>query len=162
VTEGARGYRRARARDLEAPKRTLTTSERTRSPRALRAPGLTSPVGHRAAHDTHQPPGAARAYSQLARTTRPLNYKEAVTVLSDNHLHPRRHPVNPVKSDHMVDRHQALDAVLGSVRLEDAEPSREVVAALRQWADGGLNADELAVLAARAAAGEPMQARPAA
>jgi len=62
----------------------------------------------------------------------------------------------------MVDRHQALDAVLGSVRLEDAEPSREVVAALRQWADGGLNADELAVLAARAAAGEPMQARPAA
>ncbi len=59
MTEGARAYRRARARDLEALERTLTTSERTRSPRALRAPGLTPPSVTRAAHDTHQPPGAA-------------------------------------------------------------------------------------------------------
>lgn len=55
----------------------------------------------------------------------------------------------------MTDRRQALDAVHGSVRLEDAEPSAEMLALGERWARGEITADELAAAATRAAAGEP-------
>ena len=56
----------------------------------------------------------------------------------------------------MDDRQHALAEVLGSVRLEDAEPTPEMRAALDRWADGELDDAELAELARRAAAGEPL------
>lgn len=54
------------------------------------------------------------------------------------------------------DREQQLRAVLGSSRLEGAEPSREAQALLEQWAAGELDDTDLARLATRAAAGEPL------
>ncbi len=56
----------------------------------------------------------------------------------------------------MVDRHQALATVLGSVRLEDAEPSPEMLALAERWADGKLSTAELRDAARRVAAGEAL------
>ena len=56
----------------------------------------------------------------------------------------------------MTDRHQALAAVLGSVRLEDAEPSPEMQALGERWARGEITDDELKAAAQRAAAGQPV------
>jgi hypothetical protein len=51
------------------------------------------------------------------------------------------------------EREQALADVLGSVRLEDAEPSPEVRDALEQLSAGNASADQLDELAKLAAAG---------
>jgi Antitoxin VbhA len=67
----------------------------------------------------------------------------------------RRRP-SPLNSRQMDDRRHALAEVLGSVRLEDSEPTPEMRAALDRWADGELDDAELAELARRAAAGEPL------
>lgn len=56
----------------------------------------------------------------------------------------------------MTDRHQALATMLGSVRLEDAEPSPEMLAIAERWARGEITTAELKQAAARAAAGEPL------
>ncbi len=56
----------------------------------------------------------------------------------------------------MIDRHQALATMLGSVRLEDAEPSREMLALAERWAEGKLSTAELRDAAGQAAAGEPL------
>ena len=61
-----------------------------------------------------------------------------------------------IDSWQMDDRQQALAEVLGSVRLEDAEPGPEMRAMLERWADGELDDAELAELAKRAAAGQPL------
>lgn len=61
----------------------------------------------------------------------------------------------------VTDRYQEFAAVLGSVRLEDAEPTPEVIALGEAWARGELTADELAAAAKQAAAGQPPRARPA-
>lgn len=59
----------------------------------------------------------------------------------------------------MTDRRQALAAALGSVRLEDAEPSPEMLELGEQWARGEITTDQLKAAAARAAAGESIQTR---
>lgn len=56
----------------------------------------------------------------------------------------------------MIDRHQALATMLGSVRLEDAEPSPEMLALAERWAEGKLSTAELRDAARHAAAGEPL------
>lgn len=56
----------------------------------------------------------------------------------------------------MIDRHQALATMLGSVRLEDAEPSPEMLALAERWAEGKLSTAELRDAAGQAAAGEPL------
>ena len=56
----------------------------------------------------------------------------------------------------MTDRRQALAAALGSVRLEDAEPSPEMLALGERWARGEITTDELKAAAQRAAAGQPV------
>ena len=52
------------------------------------------------------------------------------------------------------EREQALAEVLGSVRLEDAEPSPEVRDALKHLVADDSSAEQLDQLAKRAAAGE--------
>ena len=61
-----------------------------------------------------------------------------------------------VNSEAMVDRHQALEDVLGSARAEGAEPSPEMRELLERWADGELDTEQLDELAKRAAAGLPL------
>ncbi|MGO9908803.1 MAG: antitoxin VbhA family protein [Solirubrobacteraceae bacterium] len=56
----------------------------------------------------------------------------------------------------MVDRRQALEDVLGSARLEGAEPGPEMRALLARWADGELSTEQLDELAKRAAAELPL------
>ena len=56
----------------------------------------------------------------------------------------------------MPDRQQALAAALGSVRLEDAEPSPEMLALGERWARGEFTTAELKEAAQRAAAGQPV------
>lgn len=46
--------------------------------------------------------------------------------------------------------------MLGSVRLEDAEPSPEMLALAERWAEGKLSTAELRNAAGQAAAGEPL------
>ncbi len=53
----------------------------------------------------------------------------------------------------LIDRHQALATMLGSVRLEDAEPSPEMLALAERWAEGKLSTAELRDAAGQAAAG---------
>jgi hypothetical protein len=55
-------------------------------------------------------------------------------------------------------RKAMLAEVLGSTRLEDAEPSMEMRSVLEDWADGRVSTDELEAVAKRAAAGEPLRA----
>ena len=57
----------------------------------------------------------------------------------------------------MPDRHQALATMLGSVRLEDAEPSPEMLALAERSARGELTTAELKQAAQRAAAGAPLE-----
>ena len=57
----------------------------------------------------------------------------------------------------MTDRHQALATMLGSVRLEDAEPSPEMLALAERWARGEISTAELKQAAQRAAAGAPLE-----
>ena len=59
----------------------------------------------------------------------------------------------------MTDRRQALAAALGSARLEDAEPSPEMLELGERWARGEITTDELKAAAARAAAGKPITTR---
>jgi Antitoxin VbhA len=59
----------------------------------------------------------------------------------------------------MTDRRQALAAALGSVRLEDAEPSPEMLELGERWARGEITTEEVKAAAARAAAGEPVTTR---
>jgi hypothetical protein len=59
----------------------------------------------------------------------------------------------------MTDRRQALPAALGSVRIEDAEPSPEMLELGERWARGEITTDELKAAAPRAAAGEPTHTR---
>jgi hypothetical protein len=54
-------------------------------------------------------------------------------------------------------REQLLAEVLGSVRLEDAEPSAELRAALDQWAAGELSLDDLGEIAKRTPASDPLK-----
>jgi len=61
----------------------------------------------------------------------------------------------------MTDRYQEFISVLGSLRLEGAEPDPEVIALGERWARGELDADDLAAMAERAAAGLPMTGRSA-
>jgi len=56
----------------------------------------------------------------------------------------------------MTDRDQALATMLGSMRLENAEPSPEMTALAEQWARGELSTAELEQAAQRAAAGQPL------
>lgn len=51
-----------------------------------------------------------------------------------------------------------LAEVLGSARLEDAEPSAQMRSVLEDWADGRVSTNELEAIAGRAAAGEPLRA----
>ena len=62
------------------------------------------------------------------------------------------------KMSAMTDRRQALAAALGSVRLEDAEPSPQMQALGERWARGEITTDELRAAAERAAAGQPVDA----
>jgi len=55
----------------------------------------------------------------------------------------------------VTDRFQEVLSILGSVRLEGAQPSPEVVALGEAWARGELTADELDAAARRIAAGQP-------
>ena len=66
----------------------------------------------------------------------------------------------PPKMSAMTDRDQALATMLGSMRLENAEPSPEMVALAEKWARGELSTAELEQAAQRAAAGQPLT-RPA-
>lgn len=61
----------------------------------------------------------------------------------------------------VTDLHQELISVLGSVRLEDALPDREVIELGEAWARGELTADDLDAAAKRLAAGQPPWPRPA-
>lgn len=61
----------------------------------------------------------------------------------------------------MTDRHQQFASVLGSMRLEDAEPDSEVIAAGEAWVRGEMIADDLTAEAKRAAAGLPPRSGPA-
>jgi hypothetical protein len=61
----------------------------------------------------------------------------------------------------MTDRYQEVLSVLGSVRLEGAQPSPEVVALGEAWARGELTADDLDAAAQRLAAGQPARSHPA-
>jgi hypothetical protein len=60
----------------------------------------------------------------------------------------------------MTEREQVLAEVLGSVRLEDAEPGSEVRAALEGWAAGELSTDDLNEIAERAATGRRQMLTP--
>ena len=60
------------------------------------------------------------------------------------------------KMSAMPDRRQALATMLGTMRLEDAEPSPEMLALAEQWARGELSTAELEQAAQRAAAGRPL------
>ena len=60
------------------------------------------------------------------------------------------------KMSAMTDRDQALATMLGSMRLENAEPSPEMIALAEQWARGELSTAELEQAAQRAAAGQPL------
>lgn len=55
----------------------------------------------------------------------------------------------------MTDRRQEFVSVLGSLRLEDAEPDPDVIAAGEAWVRGEMTADDLAAAAKAAAAGLP-------
>jgi hypothetical protein len=65
-------------------------------------------------------------------------------------------PTRPVNCEGMIDRHKALEDVLGSARLEGAEPTPEALAAMRHWAESDQPPEVLAALAERAAAGLPL------
>jgi hypothetical protein len=65
-------------------------------------------------------------------------------------------PTRPVNCEGMIDRQKALEDVLGSARLEGAEPTPEALAAMRQWAESDQPPEVLATLAERAAAGLPL------
>ena len=57
----------------------------------------------------------------------------------------------------VTDRYQEVLSVLGSVRLEGAQPSPEVVALGEAWARGEVTADDLDAAARRIAAGQPLR-----
>jgi Antitoxin VbhA len=61
----------------------------------------------------------------------------------------------------MTTRRQQFDSALGSMRLEDAEPDPEVIAAGEAWVRGEMTAEDLDAAAKRAAAGLPPLSRPA-
>ncbi len=67
-------------------------------------------------------------------------------------------PGRPVESDGMLDREKALQAVLGSCRLEGAEPSPDTLRVMQRWAAGEITSEQLGELAKRAAGGLALDA----